>query len=852
MKRLVSLRLSLALCALAPPADAQAVVNSVFTADGFSKSYGDANNWSPPEVPNNSATRTYNVTIPDVTTPFYYPSGVHLDVDATISNLSLSGQLYLQNHSLTVASTTTTARDVDLYLVSSPGAPVTFAAGNLTACSNGSLSGTFRLWNDNVFDTSDSTSATLEFNGANVIRLVDAQVYLYGAHTRIVDEAGNNGLRNLTRIDRSSSLWIFGQDFVTAGTFTNNGSVLMDSGSFTITGRLTNFDSVTRTLTSGSYDVGAGELRFPGADIVNNAGTIAVGADGKIVDQQGRDALRNFSNNKPGAVFRLYGAGEFVTAGDFRNDGLVSLEGTLTVSGSLTNFDPTARRLAGGQYEFDGGTLQFTGADIVHNAASFHFGRNGGWVADENNEYAFRNFSHNEPQGRIFSEVGFSAGSSDFINEGSMTIFSHDGPGYFSLPEGRRYVQAAGETIVGYEIFFGADVSVDGGVFHSAAELQRDVNVGAGVLSVSDCVIDGSLRLSPNAGFRCFFEPSGIAAGISGPTTIIDGQLEIDDRNAFPPLSSDVTTVLKAYQTNSITGTFRNAPPGGRVTTMSGRGSFLVTYRSDGISLSDYHSVVPPAHSVNISARGRVGTRDQIMIGGFIIAGRESKKVLLRGIGPSLSAAGVGGLLQDPTLELRDATGAIIAASDNWREAEVDVEATGLPPGDDRESALVRTLDPGTYTVLLRGRNDTTGVGLVEVYDLQPDTNSELANTSTRGFVDADNLLIGGTIVGGSKQGDAYLVVRAIGGELAVQGVANPLGDPAVELRDRNGMLVAANDDFSRPSTDRSGMPYELSPTGPFDAAIALYVAPGEYTAIVRGKRGASGIALVEIYDLDR
>ncbi len=125
------------------------------------------------------------------------------------------------------------------------------------------------------------------------------------------------------------------------------------------------------------------------------------------------------------------------------------------------------------------------------------------------------------------------------------------------------------------------------------------------------------------------------------------------------------------------------------------------------------------AKLANISTRGFVQTNDDVMIGGFIITGANTR-VLARAIGPDLTNRGVPGALQDPTLELRNATGDLLASNDDWRSTqESDIIATTVPPNDNRESALIQTLPPGGYTAIVRGKDATTGVGLVEVYALQ-------------------------------------------------------------------------------------------------------------------------------------
>ncbi len=258
-----------------------------------------------------------------------------------------------------------------------------------------------------------------------------------------------------------------------------------------------------------------------------------------------------------------------------------------------------------------------------------------------------------------------------------------------------------------------------------------------------------------------------------------------------------------------------------------------------------------PSGSVlgNISTRLRVETGNNVLIGGFIVTGTQPKEVIIRAIGPSL-ASFFSGVLPDPVLELRDSSGDLLAVDDNWRTGgqEQEIIATGIPPTDNLESAIVATLpaNSSAYTAIVRGANDGTGIGVVEVYDLNQAANSKLANISTRGFVQTGNdVLIGGLIVLG--QNPLRVIVRAIGPSLPVPGA---LSDPILELHDGNGALIVTNDNWRTEQEDEiiaTGVP----PTNDLESAIVRDLAPGSYTAIVRGAGGATGVAVVEAYGLN-
>jgi hypothetical protein len=257
------------------------------------------------------------------------------------------------------------------------------------------------------------------------------------------------------------------------------------------------------------------------------------------------------------------------------------------------------------------------------------------------------------------------------------------------------------------------------------------------------------------------------------------------------------------------------------------------------------------AQPLNIATRGRVESGDNAMIGGFIINGSSPKRVVVRAIGPSLQGF-LPGALTDPVLELHGANGSLIQQNDNWRDDASQasfLEANNFAPSNALEAALVATLPPGNYTAAVTGKNGSAGVGLVEVYDVNQAADSQLANISTRGVVQSsDNVLIGGFILGGNT-GTTKVLVRAIGPSLANFGVANALSDPTLELHDGNGALLQSNDNWKDQQTN-SIEATNLAPTANAEAAIVADLAPGAYTAIVAGKGSATGVALVEVYNL--
>lgn len=251
---------------------------------------------------------------------------------------------------------------------------------------------------------------------------------------------------------------------------------------------------------------------------------------------------------------------------------------------------------------------------------------------------------------------------------------------------------------------------------------------------------------------------------------------------------------------------------------------------------------------LNLSTRLQVQADPGELIGGFIVTGTEAKRVIIRGLGPSLGQF-VSGALADPILELYQGS-VLLMTNDNWKENQAEIEATGLPPGHDLESAIVRTLDPGAYTAVLRGKNDTSGIGLVEAYDLDQAANSMLANISTRGLVDTDNnVMIGGFIIGLNGGSSANVVVRAIGPSLSNFGVSGALEDPTVDLVNSNGVVIRSNNDW-RESQQAEIIATGLQPSDDRESALVEAVNPGNYTAIVRGNGNTTGVGLIEVYNL--
>jgi hypothetical protein len=250
----------------------------------------------------------------------------------------------------------------------------------------------------------------------------------------------------------------------------------------------------------------------------------------------------------------------------------------------------------------------------------------------------------------------------------------------------------------------------------------------------------------------------------------------------------------------------------------------------------------------------RTDTGNNAGIGGFTITGSAPKHVLIRAIGPSLTKFGLDTteVLADPTLEVHGPGAFGTISNNNWRDSQqAQIKADGLAPTNDLEAAIDATLPPGAYTAIIRGNGNPAGICLFEVYDLDSVAASKLANLSSRAFVGTGkNVVIAGFVLG-NNQGDDHVVVRGLGPSLASFGIANTLADPTLELRDENGTLLVANNDWQDDPTAATEVTAAgLAPTNQKESAISMTLPPGLYTAILAGANNGTGVGTVEVYDL--
>lgn len=411
-------------------------------------------------------------------------------------------------------------------------------------------------------------------------------------------------------------------------------------------------------------------------------------------------------------------------------------------------------------------------------------------------------------------------------------------------------VSVGGVCLVGHAGFI-----LGNGTLAAATQTKHNGGYIQPGLSPGLLTIAGDFSQSSDA--TLLMEAAGTAPGqydvlhITG-NAVLAGALQVTFLNGYLPKTGDVLPFVRVD--GAATGGFANITfpqlaPGFSAKKEMVNGKFQITALND--------AVAPRTSLVNLSTRLQVGTDDKALIGGFILQGSGAKKIMVRAIGPSLGAAGLVGALADPTLELHGPTGAIIATNDNWYTTQTsgvitadeagEIRASTIAPSDPAESAIVVSAGPGAYTAVIRGANNTTGVGLVEVYDLSAPIPARLANISTRGFVQTgENVMIGGFIVGNQT---TKVILRAIGPSLAGAGVSNALADPILELHNGQGSLILANDNWK--DSQRSDIEATtIAPTNDKEAAILTTLPSGAYSAVVRGAGSSTGVGLVEVYAL--
>lgn len=340
--------------------------------------------------------------------------------------------------------------------------------------------------------------------------------------------------------------------------------------------------------------------------------------------------------------------------------------------------------------------------------------------------------------------------------------------------------------------------------------------------------------------------PITFAPPASGPSGVFEG-----GNPAIATTSDTGIATAPTFVANGLEGTYDVVATASGISTSA---NFTLT----NVALPSPTPSPTPGVVGNVSTRLPVGSGDDVLIEGFIVQGPagSTKKILVRAIGPSLLPFGVADALLNPTLEIHDSS-SIVARNDDWRTSQIgglvtsdqypEINASGLAPGDDRESAIIANLAPGSYTAQVRGGGNTTGTGVVDAYDLSSGSPAQLTNIATRGLVQpGDKLMIAGFIV---QSAPVRVVVRATGPSLLAFGIKNALPDTTLELHDENGVIIRQNDDWmtdQKAELEATG----LQPGNNLEAALVETIPPGQYTAQVRGKPETTGIGVVEVYFL--
>jgi hypothetical protein len=427
------------------------------------------------------------------------------------------------------------------------------------------------------------------------------------------------------------------------------------------------------------------------------------------------------------------------------------------------------------------------------------------------------------------------AGTVVLSNLDSITGFNFigvDGAAQVSFPNVTSYAVPAGMSVVWQALHNGAILS-----FPNLTTITGPVTPGT-YLDLQSAGYNGVSTLSLPVLTTITKEDDGDASNNSGV------RLSADQGGVISAPYLSVFFDNDGHPNSSL-----NASNGGTMILYSLALSGIRGVTLNGVTLP---AIVPPPKAINLSTRMLVQTGDNVGIGGFIITGSTTKRVIIRAIGPSLAGFGVPNALADPVLELHGPSAFVTITNNNWRDTqENEIQATGIPPADNLESAIVTTLVPGPYTAIVRGNGSASGVGLVEVYDLNQVVDAKLANLSTRAAVNTgDNIVIAGFVLS-IGSGNDRIVVRGLGPSLTAFGVPNALANPALELRDTNGALLASNNDWhDDPAQAAEITGAGLAPTNNLESAMVARLPTGLYTALLSGTNGSTGIGVVEVYDL--
>jgi autotransporter-associated beta strand protein len=670
-----------------------------------------------------------------------------------------------------------------------------------------------------------------------------------GAYTMFIENASageasfiNNGATAGTSQFSNSGYTSFAYS-ATAGnaTFTNNGGLAMSA----MGGRLHFADestagTATVTNKAGGDNAGGGSTGFLFSASADRATFVNEGCTNS---NQGNSGV-SFGGNSTAAnstITNNGGTGIGARGGGTGFLGHASADNATLFANGGSNGGQGAKIEFGG--DSTGGTARIVLAGngsltiSAHNAPGVTIGsfEGGGNVFLGNNNLTVGSRNNST----LFSGVIQDGGSLTKIGTGTLTLSAvNTYTGATTINAGK--LEMDGSTM--------SAVAVNNGGTLSGSGVTRDVTVNTGgtVAPGGAQTLHINGNYAQNAGGVLKIDVIGTDPDASSRLDItgnatLNGTLEIRFQNGLLPTNGQIIKIF------SLTGALSDSFAQIIFPDLRAGFQFQPEFVSGTYQIKVLNDGVPATGFLNISTRMQVGTGDSALIGGVIITGSASKKVIIRAIGPSLTS--LPGRLTDPTLELRDSSGGLLFLNDNWVESTQaqQIIDTGIAPSNDHEAAIVATLAPGSYTAIMRGAGNTTGIGVVEVYDLAQDVPATLANISSRGFVQTgDNVMIGGFIAGNQA---TPVIVRAIGPSLTPFGIANALADPTLTLHNAQGAILAFNNDWrdtEQIAIEGTGIP----PSNTKESAILATLAPGNYTGIVRGLNNVTGVGVVEVYHL--
>ena len=821
--------------------------------------WGVASNWDPAVVPNNGtpAGTTYRVVIDNENTDSVVTipdNGVNYTVDSLKINAGDTLSLTFSANLTVVNSGSGTGTIINAGTIALGNNPGFTSASSLTIAGNVTLSG-----GGNIVMVSNTTANAIHGSGvparlSNVDNTISGSGRIGGFESdymRFINEGtvvatqssllsissnSADGVRNTgtLRAESGGTLILDANTNLQVGAYNNTGGLVQANGGTVRVNRC--------SLTGGNVQVvGASELLLSsgtvsGGNLTNSTtGTIRSGAEGTntiggtVTNPAGGQII---IEGLGGSLALLGGAGNSYTnagaiifaGGTLNIAGVVNLTGGGTLSMGNTNTTAITGSAANSHLKNVDNTISGAG-QIGGTFGTFdptmRFTNQGAVIADQTNNLVIK---------ATPPETGFTTSGTLRVNSGSTMV----------IDANTVLNQTAGSAIVNGTLLLNGDSTLElaGGTLGGNGRVDGVVNnIGGTVapgVSPGRLTIDGDFTQGEEGTLAIEI------AGLNNPGTGFDrldisgnaalgGVLNVTNINGFTPDADDFVVALTA---GSITGTFDET-------------SSQVNYGSTSLTVAALPTTA--SRLLNISTRLRVLVNDDVLIGGFIITGEDPKKIIIRAIGPSLVGEGVVDALEDPVLQLFDDKSVLIAENDDWKDSQqAAIEASKVPPSDDAESAIVRTLAPGPYTAVVRGKQAGTGIGLVELFDLTAAADSQLANISSRGFVESgENVMIGGFIVGGGTR-SVRVLIRALGPSLPV---STRLQNPTLDLVNRDGVVLRSNDNW-RSHQESAIEATTIPPPDDMEAAIIERLAPAPYTAIVRGVDSTTGVALIEVFAL--